>query len=391
MTRLEEASRVHDLVLRGEISGVTRAVRDFETRWRRWTGARHVLTTGSGSLALYAAYFGAGVGPGDEVLCPSFTWVNTVGPAILLGARPVLCESDPETLLLDPLDVRRKVTPRTRAIVAVHLWGNVCDLDALVDLARESGAALIEDCSHAHGARWRGRPVGTVGTAGCWSLQGSKPVAAGEAGVLATSDAAVFERACVLGQLSRMGALTTPDHSWLQPLGLGMKLRAHPLGVAIAGVQLDGLDAANRAHRAWVERVEGSLAGLGVLRPVRAVPGAERAGFHGGLPLLHEPSLNGKGTTAALIEALVAAGLPASGSPYPLLHEQPLFQRGYDVFGRGRGPLGEGFRPYRHGDLPGIESAHARLVFLQIPEEPEPGDGEATGEVLRRVVLQQPG
>lgn len=390
MTRPEEAARVHDLVLRGEISGVTRAVRDFETRWRRWTGARHVLTTGSGTLALYAAYFGAGVGPGDEVLCPSFTWVNTVGPAILLGARPVLCESDPETLLLDPADVRRKITPRTRAIVAVHLWGNVCDLDALGGLALEAGAALIEDCSHAHGARWRGRPVGIVGTAGCWSLQGAKPVAAGEAGVLATSDAELFERACIVGQLSRMGALTTPGHSWLQPLGLGMKLRPHPLGVAIAALRLDGLDAANRAHRAWVERVEGALAGLGVLRPVRAVPGAERAGFHGGLPLLHEPSPTGKGTTAALIEALVAAGLPASGSPYPLLHEQPLFQRGYDVFGRGRGPLGEGFRPYRHGDLPGIESAYARLVFLQIPEEPEPGDGDATGEVLRRVVLQQP-
>lgn len=391
MTRQQEADLVRDEVLRGELSGSTRAVRDFETRWRRWTGARHVLTTGSGTLALYAAYFGAGIGPGDEVLVPSYTWVNTAGPAILLGARPVLCESDPETLLLDPEDVRRRVTPRTRAIVAVHLWGNVCDLDTLAGIAREAGAALIEDCSHAHGARWQGRHVGTIGTAGCWSLQGSKPVAAGEAGVLATSDTAVFERACLLGQLSRMGALTTPEHSWLQPLGLGMKLRPHPLGIAIAGVQLGGLDAANGRRRGWVESVEAALAGLEGLRPVRAVPGAERAGFHGGLPLLHAPGVGAMETTARLIESLVAAGLPASPSPYPLLHEQPLFQRGYDVFGRGRGPLGEGFRPYRHGDLPRIEEAHSRLVFLQVPDEPESGDGEAAGETVRRIVLEQAG
>jgi dTDP-4-amino-4,6-dideoxygalactose transaminase len=170
-----------------------------------------------------------------------------------------------------------------------------------------------------------------------------------------------------------------------------MKLRPHPLGIAIAGVQLGGLDAANGRRRGWVESVEAALAGLESLRPVRAVPGAERAGFHGGLPLLHASGAAARERTACLIEALVAAGLPASPSPYPLLHEQPLFQRGYDVFGRGRGPLGEGFRPYRHGDLPRIEEAHSRLVFLQVPDEPEPGDGKVAGETVRRIVLEQAG
>ncbi len=374
------------LVLRGELSGATPEVREFETRWRRWVGTRHALVTGSGTLALYAAYFGAGVGPGDEVLCPSFTWINTAGPAILLGARPVLCESDPDSLMLDPDDVRRRVTERTRAIVAVHLWGNVCDLDALGAIAREAGAVLIEDCSHAHGARWRGRAVGTVGTAGCWSLQDSKPIAAGEAGVLATDDEAVFDRACLLGQLSRMGALMTPEHGWLQPWGLGMKLRPHPLGIAIAAFGLGGIDEANRRLRAWAEEVESGIEGVPGLRPVTVVRGAERGGFHGGLPLHHDPEAGGGPGTAELIDALGRAGVTASPSPYPLLHRLPLFARGYDVFGRGRGPLGDGFRPYREGDLPHTERLHGRLVFLGIPEAPEPGDGAALAVAIRTAV-----
>lgn len=384
--REEAADLVRELVLRGEVSGVTRAVRDLEVRWRRQLGSRHVLATGSGSLALYAAYFGLGVGPGDEVLVPSYTWIGSVGPALLLGARPVLCDSDPETLLLDPEDVRRRVTERTRAIVAVHLWGNVCDLDALGAIAREAGAALVEDCSHAHGASWRGRPVGTRGAAGCWSLEGSKPVTAGEGGILATDDPAVFERACVLGQLSRMGALTTPEHGWLQPWGLGLKIRPHPLGAAIAGLELDRLAARNERRRRWVEAVEDGLESVPSLRPVRRLPGAERAGFHGGLPLLHEVTPASGQATSDLVAALVRDGVAASPSPYPLLHLQPLFARGYDLFGRGRGPLGDGFERYRAGDLPRIESAVPRLVFLQIPDEPAPGTGEEAAAVVRRVV-----
>lgn len=378
-----EADLVRELVLSGELSGATREVRDFETRWRRITGARHVLTTASGSLALYAAFFGAGVGPGDEVLCPSFTFVSSIGPALLLGARPVLCESDPRTLLVDPEDVRRRVTPRTRAVVAVHLWGNVCDLDALGAIAREAGAALVEDCSHAHGARWRGRPVGTLGTAGCWSLQGAKPLPAGEGGILATSDPVVFERACVLGQLSRMGALTGPEHSWLQPFGLGMKLRPHPLGIALAGARLDGVDGTNRRLRAWAAALEAGLEGLAALRPVAVPEGGERGGFHGGLPLVHEPAADGDRTTADLLAALGAAGLPASPCPYPLLHLTPLFSRGYDLFGRGRGPLGEGYSPYRAGDLPRTEAVHPRLVFVPLPAEPGPEAGAATAALIR--------
>jgi len=141
----EEARLAYEMTLRNELSGGSRTVRDFERRWREMTGSQYAITTLNGSSALYSAYFGAGVGPGDEVLCPSYTWISTIAPALFLGARPVFCESDPRTMMVDPEDIRRRVTERTRAIVAVHLWGWVCDMDAIMAIARERGLKVIED------------------------------------------------------------------------------------------------------------------------------------------------------------------------------------------------------------------------------------------------------
>lgn len=385
-----EADLARELVLHDELSGATRAVREFETRWRRWTGARHVQTTMNGSSALYAAYFGLGLGPGDEVICPTYTWINTIGPALLLGARPVFCECDPESLLLDPDDVRRRITPRTRAIVAVHLWGNVCDMDALAAIRRDTGVPLVEDCSHAPGATFNGRKVGTMGDVGCWSLQASKPISAGEGGVLATDNPSVFDRACLVGQLSRMGTLTTPENVGFQPFGFGMKLRAHPLGIAIANLQLDRLPELNRRRREWVETVESSLAGVPGLRPVKVCPGGERAGFHG-FPILHVPEEHGGADTATVIDALNSAGVPATPSGYPLLHRLPLFARGCDLFTRNRGPLCGDYPGYREGDLPRSEGMHRRLIFLPVLTDPEPGAAEFLIARVREVAFRMAG
>ena len=127
----EEARLAYEMTRRNELSGGTPVVRRFEQRWRELVGTRYAITTMNGTAALYSAFFGLGVGPGDEVICPTNTWIASIAPALLLGARPVFCESDPRTGLIDPEDVRRRITPNTRAIVAVPLWGWVCDMDAL--------------------------------------------------------------------------------------------------------------------------------------------------------------------------------------------------------------------------------------------------------------------
>jgi dTDP-4-amino-4,6-dideoxygalactose transaminase len=384
-----EARVAHDVTLRDELSGSTKAVRDFETRWKKWSGARYALTTASGSSALYCALFGLGVGPGDEVICPTYTWINSVGPALLLGARPVFCESDPETLLMDPRDVRSRITGRTRAIIVIHLWGHVCDMDQLVAISRDTGIPLVEDCSHAPGATYRGRMAGTIGSAGFWSLQDAKPVSAGEGGVFATDLAEVFERACLVSQGSRMGALVLPEHAIHQPLGLGMKLRAHPLGIAIAGVQLDRLSSLNLRRRTWVEAIERSVTGLAGLKPVRTYEGAQRAGFLG-FALRHSPEEDGCRPAAELISELNSAGIPATGADgFPLLHRLPLFANGYDLFTRNRGPLAGDYPGYREGDFPATEAMHRELIFLPVLNDPAPGALDRLIHTLRSVCTRR--
>ncbi len=378
----DEARMAYEMTLRNELSGGTQTVRDFEARWRERCGCKYALTTLNGTTALYSAFFGLKVGPGDEVICPVYTWICTISPVPFLHATPVFAESDPETMMLDPEDVRRRITPRTRAIVAVHLWGWVCDMDALMEISRETGVPVIEDCSHAHGAIYKGRPVGSIGQAAAWSLQGSKPVSAGEGGVVATNDPEVFDRVAMIGQVNRVAGLDlqTPAYQRHQPLGTGMKFRAHPLGIGVASVQLDKLDELNRRRTAYVEEVEAGLADVPGLRPVPTYPGTQRGGFYG-LPTHYCADELGGVPQSAFVKALREAGVKVGGG-YGLLHQLPYFAEGFDLFGHGRGPLCGDYKGYRDGDFPVTEKMHANLVFLPILSDPVPG---AAAQVLERI------
>jgi len=387
----EEVRIVADMTRRNELSGGTPVVRQFEQEWREWIGAQFAVTVINGSAALYSAYFGLGVGPGDEVICPVNTWICSIAPAVLLGAKPVFCDVDPDTLLMDPDDVRAKITDRTRCICAVHLWGLVCDMDALMAISDEHGIPIVEDCSHAHGAKYKGRICGSIGHAACWSLQGSKAVSAGEGGVLTTDDVDVFERACLVGQVNRVAGidLVGAKYEELQPLGLGMKFRAHPLGIGVAQVQLKKLPETNRRRGAYIREVEAGLAEIPGLRPVNKCVGAEWAGFYG-FPVIHEPEQMNGMSTDQFIEAVNAQGLHVGKSPYPNLHDLPLFAKGFDVFTRNRGPLcaGEGYVPPKPGDFPNAELAMDRTVFLPRLSDPIPDAASIVLDVLRKVVAQ---
>lgn len=384
----EEVQLVADMTRRNELSGGTPIVREFEKRWREWVGCRYSVSVINGTASLYSAYFGLGVGPGDEVICPVNTWICTIAPAVMLGARPVFCDVDPESLLADPNDIEAKITSKTACIVVVHLWGNVCDMDAVLHVARKHNLPVIEDCSHAHGAKWKGRMCGSLGIAGCWSLQGSKAVSAGEGGIMTTDDVEVFERACLVGQVNRIKGidLVTERYTELQPLGLGMKFRAHPLGIGIALVQLGKLEELNRKRRTYIESVEAGLSRIPGLRPLTVYPGAERAGFYG-FPVIHDPEEMNGVPTEVFVEALKKQGIAAEMRPYPNLHELPLFAKGFDVFTRGRGPLcpSQGYAGYKQGQFPGAEKAAAHTVFLPRLSNPIPNAAEVVLDVLERV------
>ena len=376
-----EADMVREMTLRNELSGGTPTVRAFEEEWREITGLKYAITVCNGTAALYSAFFGVGVGPGDEVICPAYTWISTIGPVPLLGARPVFAECLPDGINIDPADIRRRITKRTKAIVAVHLWGWPCDMDAILAISRETGIPVIEDCSHAHGALHKGRVVGSIGRVGCWSLQGTKPLSAGEGGIIATDDAGVFDRACLLGQVNRMVGmdLVTNSYQHLQPLGTGMKFRAHPLGIGIASVQLKKLKALNERRGRFVAEMEAGLASIPCLKPIATVASSQRGGYYG-FPVLYDATVIGGVPREKLIEAINAEGVPVSAGFYELLHRLPYFRDGFDLFGNGRGPLSktdsthfDGPWPgYEDGDFPVTEAMHARLLFLPMLSDPVP-------------------
>ena len=410
-----EAQIAYEMTLRNELSGASPAVQEFEEMWRERHHTEYAITLINGTAAIHSAMFGLGVGPGDEVICPTYTWICSITPALMLMAKPVFCEIDPRTLLIDAADVRRRITDRTKAIVAVHLWGNVCDMDALMALSDETGVPVIEDCSHAHGASYRGKPCGSIGHVGAWSLQGSKPVSAGEGGVLATNDPAVFERACLLGQVNRSVKIEggNPQYKHLPPMGLGVKYRAHPLAIGIASVQMEKLDGLNAKRRAYLQEVSGGLESIPGVSPVAAYAGTEPAGFFG-FPVHYDPAELSGLPAPAFADALRKEGvlannnpypllvgdgvpifsgsLPTNDNPYPLLHNLPLFTEGLDIYTEGRGPLctpemGGDYRGYAAEDLPISEEACSRLVFLPVLADPIPGAAAGVLAAIRKVAL----
>lgn len=237
--------------------------RRLEEEIARLSGVGHALAVNSGSSALWLALVGLGIGPGDEVIVPGFTYVATISAVVYARALPVLAEID-ETFDLDPADVEAKISPRTRAIVAVHMLGAPARLDELKAIADRHGLALIEDAAQAFGASYRGRGVGGIGTAGIFSFNEFKTITAGDGGMLVTDDEGLYRR-CF--------AMHDQGHS---PFRLGIEVGRRPfLGMNFRMVELQGavllaqlrkLDRIRshlRANKAIVKSAIADLPGLG--------------------------------------------------------------------------------------------------------------------------------
>jgi len=415
----EEAKIAYEMTLRNELSGKSSTVREFEHIWRERHQTNFAMSLINGTAALHSAMFGLGVGPGDEVICPTYTWMASITPALMLMARPVFCEVDPKTLLIDVDDVRKRITSLTKAIVIVHLWGNVCDMDALMVLSEETNIPIIEDCSHAHGASYKGKPCGSIGHVGAWSLQGSKAVSAGEGGILATNDIAVFERACLLGQVNRsIDTIGEPEldtaalnYPHLPPMGLGVKYRAHPLAIGIASIQLQKLDQLNENRRQYINEINDGLKEIPGVAAIKRNAGTQPAGYFGfpihykqdemyGLSaqvfahaLRKEGVLANNNTFPLLVgdgEPVFSESLPTNSNPYPLLHTLPLFMNGLDIYTKGRGSLctsdlGGDYQGYSLGDLPITEKVCSQLVFLPLLTNPVPKAAEKILTAIRKI------
>ena len=297
-------------------------VEAFEGEWADFCGVEHAIGVSSGTAAIGLVLEALGVGPDDEVIAPALTFIASVLPALRLGARPVLVDSDPATATIDPGAVTAALTPRTKAIIAVHLYGQPADMDALREIAHASGVALIEDAAQAHGARYSGRRAGALGRAACFSFYPSKNLGAlGDGGAVVTDDPELAERIRVLRDL---GQVRKYEH-----VVAGHNERLDTLQAAVLRCKLPHLDEWNASRRAAAAAYQEALADLDLDLPIEA-EGREHA-WH----LYVVRSSNRDRLRASLAANGVVTGLHY---PLPLHLETVLAGLGY---ARGAFPVAE--------------------------------------------------
>lgn len=294
----------------------------FEAAFAAYTGAGHAVGVGNGLDALHLTLRALDIGPGDEVIVASNSYIATVLAVSMVGATPVLVEPDPATSNLDPACVEAAITPRTKVVMPTHLYGQPADLDALLAITRQHGLHLVEDAAQAHGARYRGVRIGAHGDAVCWSFYPSKNLgAAGDGGAVTTDDAALAARIRTLGNYGSAERYVNVER--------GVNSRLDPLHAAIMSVKLPHLDAWN-ARRA---RIAGlyldALRDCGLILP--HVPDWADPVWH--LFVVHTPRRD------ALRAALTAEGI-ATQIHYPI---PPHRQLAYAELGLGEGsfPIAE--------------------------------------------------
>lgn len=322
----------------------------FEEAFAAYCGATYCIGTSSGTSALHAALLAYGIGEGDEVITVANTFIATVESIAMTGATPVVVDVLEDTALLDPAALERAITDRTKAIIPVHLFGQCCDMDPILDIASRSGIIVIEDACQAHGARYKGRRAGSLGHAAAFSFYPSKNLGSfGEGGAVTTGDERV---AATIRGLRHHGQIVKNEHSVI-----GYNYRLHSLQAAVLHVKLGHLDGWNERRRSLADRYHENLEGSGFWMAARH-PDCE--------PVYHLFPI-ARADIQTVGKALKDAGI-GWGQHYPIpVHLQPAFS----------------YLGYSEGDCPVAE----RLMntSLTLPMFPEL-TGEQVDEVCR--VLQ---
>lgn len=231
---------------------------ELEAKFRELTGCKYALAVGGGTAALICGLIGIGVGEGDEVIVPGLTYIASASAVLICGGVPVIAEID-ESLTLDPEDMERKITPRTKAVMPVHMRGIPCDMDRIMAAARRHNLLVIEDCAQACGGSFKGRRLGSIGDVGCFSLQQSKVITAGEGGVVVTNDRTVFERAAVRHDSAM--CFWRPQDTTIRPFA-GENFRMNEMEGALGCVQFDRMAGILSRTRALRRRIIDGLAGV---------------------------------------------------------------------------------------------------------------------------------
>lgn len=351
----------------GHLSDIDRGpwITAIEDAFTELTGARHALSFNSGTASLHAALHGVGVGPHAGVVVSPMTWISAITAVFQAGSYPIFCDIEPNSPNL-AADSLAHLPGTYSAVLATHAWGIPARMD---DLAQATALPIVEDCSHAHGAVYRGRPVGSWGAAGCFSLQESKSVSGGEGGVLTTSDRQVYERALTLGhhpqRLDR--ELTLASLRPLAATGAAYKYRMPVLSAAVAAEQLRALPARMKAAEANFATLREVLASFDAPISYPAVDDTSVRGWYG-TPLIITERVP---DPLALRERLKVNGVPIrplyeDWAAAPLLQHPELAARYWPHLAHTR------YTPPTRQMLANYYRAHQQMLVLKVPHVPAP-------------------
>jgi perosamine synthetase len=238
------------------ISSSGKYLEQFEARFAEFCGVRHAVATSNGTTALHLALLALGVGPGDEVIVPTLTFVATANTVTYCGAQPVFVDAEPETWTIDPRAIEAKITPRTKGIIVVHLFGHPADMDAINDIARRHGLFVMEDAAQAHGAESRGRRAGSLGDVATFSFFGNKIVTTGEGGMVVTDDDAIAGRM----RLLRTHGMDPSRRYWHPVIGYNYRMTNVAAAIGVAQLERVGWQLERRQElAAWYREELGSV------------------------------------------------------------------------------------------------------------------------------------
>jgi len=331
------------------ISSKGRFVREFEQHFGEYTGVKHATGVSNGTVALHLALMALGVGPDDEVIVPTLTYIASVNAIAYTGATPVFVDSLQDTWQMDPQDVRRKITPRTKAIMAVHLYGHPCDMDAIQSIAKEHELFVVEDCAEAFGTLYKGKHVGSFSDIATYSFFGNKTITTGEGGMVVTDDETLFDRAVHFkGQ-----GLANHREYWHDVIGYNYRMSN--ICAAIGLAQLEQADEFISRKRQIAEWYKAALQGQPVT--VHGEFGAVRHSYWMVSILVEKAQQRDP-----LREVLTAAGIETRPLFYPI-HTMPMYAQKFQ-----RHPVAEnlGWRGINLPSWPYLSKEQVERICLEI-------------------------
>jgi dTDP-4-amino-4,6-dideoxygalactose transaminase len=319
----KEEARALDDVLKGSNWGGQpfpgKHASAFAKKFAKLHTAKYAQCVNTGTVAIQAALKAIGIKPGDEVIAPAYTWEGTVGPVLLLNAVPVFVDIDPDTYCLDAKLIEQAITPKTKAILPVHLGMRFADMDEILRIAAKHNLKVIEDCAHAHGGMWKGKGAGSMGDLGAFSFQSSKLITSGEGGAVITNNLEYMEKVQSYINAGR-ASVTDQFHHRI----IGFNYRLGEFQAAVLGPQIDRLPKQAKLRAANMKHLETRLRGtpgIGLLKPDPRITRLAPYGY----VLKYFPSQVKNIPRAAFVAALQLEGIPCDGLFYEPVYKSSLF------------------------------------------------------------------